>query len=97
MSLAITLDEVRHIARLANLDFTPDEFDRFTKQLNAILEHVAQLNRLDTSGVDATSHISVGSRVLREDRVQGAISREEALENAPEAEAGLFKVPKVIG
>jgi aspartyl-tRNA(Asn)/glutamyl-tRNA(Gln) amidotransferase subunit C len=95
--LAITRDEVRHIARLANLDFTEEEYARFTKQLNAILEYVAQLDRLDTKAVDATSHMPVGSRALREDRIAGAIPREEALSNAPESEAGLFKVPKVIG
>src|SRR6266849_3353914 len=95
--VGITRDEVRHIARLANLDFTDEEYDRFTQQLNAILQYVAQLDRLDTSAIEATSHMDIGAHPLREDRVQGAISREEALANAPEADRGLFKVPKVIG
>ncbi len=95
--MAITHDEVRHIARLANLDFTDQEYDRFTQQLNAILEYVAQLNQLDTSAVEATSHMETGTHALRDDRVVGAIPQEEALRNAPESDRGLFKVPKVIG
>lgn len=95
--MAITRDEVRHIAKLANLDFTEGEFDRFTRQLNAILEHVAHLNTLDTSAIEPTFHVGGGSHALREDAVAGTLTREEALANAPEAAAGLFKVPKVIG
>ena len=95
--MGITRDEVRHIARLANLDFTDEEYDRFTQQLNAILQYVAQLDRLDTSAIEATSHVGTGSEALRDDLVMEPIPREEALANAPEADRGYFKVPKVIG
>lgn len=95
--MAIGKSEVRHIARLANLEFGEDEFDRFTHQLNAILEHVAQLDRLDTSAVEATSHVAAEAGSLREDAVRGSIPQEEALGNAPESGRGQFKVPKVIG
>ena len=95
--LAITVDEVRHIARLANLEFTEAEHERFTRQLNSILEYIAQLNRLDTSAIEPTSHVESGAHTLREDGVSGSISTEEALANAPESGRGLFKVPKVIG
>jgi aspartyl-tRNA(Asn)/glutamyl-tRNA(Gln) amidotransferase subunit C len=95
--VAITRDEVRHIAKLANLDFTEEEFDRFTRQLNAILEHVAHLNTLDTAAIEPTFHVGGGSHALRDDVAGGSIPREEALANAPEAAGGLFKVPKVIG
>jgi aspartyl-tRNA(Asn)/glutamyl-tRNA(Gln) amidotransferase subunit C len=95
--MAIGKDEVRHIARLANLDFTEAEYERFTQQLNAVLEHIAHLNTLDTSAIEATSHASGETSVLRDDIVQGSIPQESALRNAPESDRGLFKVPKVIG
>ncbi len=95
--MAIAKEEVRRIAKLANLAFTEEEFDHFTNQLNGILEHVAQLNRLDTTNIEATSHLGTGSEALRDDLVQESIPREEALANAPEADRGHFKVPKVIG
>jgi aspartyl-tRNA(Asn)/glutamyl-tRNA(Gln) amidotransferase subunit C len=95
--VAITEKEVRHIAKLANLDFSEEEFVRFTKQLNSILEYVAQLDRLDTAAIEATSHVGTGSEALRDDVVKEAIPRDEALANAPESERGYFKVPKVLG
>ena len=95
--MAISLDEVRHIARLANLEFTEEEQERFTRQLNSILEYIAQLSRLDTAAIEPTSHVESGSHALREDRLQPSLSREEALANAPESERGLFKVPRVLG
>jgi aspartyl-tRNA(Asn)/glutamyl-tRNA(Gln) amidotransferase subunit C len=95
--VAIGKDEVRHIARLANLDFSEAEYDRFTRQLNSILDYVAQLDRLQTGTVEPTSHAVSDSRGLRDDAVAPSISREEALANAPDADRGLFKVPRVIG
>ncbi|PYS96590.1 MAG: Asp-tRNA(Asn)/Glu-tRNA(Gln) amidotransferase GatCAB subunit C [Acidobacteria bacterium] len=95
--MAIGKSEVRHIARLANLDFSDEEYDRFTHQLNAILEYVAQLDRLDTSAIEATSHAGSETGPLREDAAGGSISQEEALRNAPEPGRGHFKVPRVIG
>ncbi|HEU4402656.1 MAG TPA: Asp-tRNA(Asn)/Glu-tRNA(Gln) amidotransferase subunit GatC [Candidatus Polarisedimenticolia bacterium] len=95
--MAISKDEARHIARLANLEFSEAEYDRFTQQINAILDYVAQLNRLDTSAIEATAHVGAASQVLRDDAVRGSIPQDEALENAPERDAGLFKVPRVIG
>ncbi|HYV85485.1 MAG TPA: Asp-tRNA(Asn)/Glu-tRNA(Gln) amidotransferase subunit GatC [Patescibacteria group bacterium] len=95
--MAITRDEVRHIAKLANLEFGDDEQDRFTRQLSAILDHVKQLDRLDTSAVEPTSHAGGDPAALREDTLAPTLPRDEALANAPEADHGLFKVPRVIG
>ncbi len=97
MTVSITLDEVRHIARLANLDFTDEEYGQFTPQLNAILEYVTQLEHLETASIEPTSHLSAGSESLREDREERSIPQELALENAPESSRGHFKVPRVIG
>lgn len=95
--MPITLEQVRHIARLANLEFSEPEYERFTRQLNDILGYVAQLDRLDTSAIEATSHLEPAAPALRDDRVSGSVSQKEALRNAPEEEQGLFKVPRVIG
>ncbi len=95
--MAIGKDEVRHIAKLANLDFSEEEIGRFMHQFNSILEHVARLNALDTSAIEPTSHVGGGSHTLRDDTLVPSIPREEALANAPESDRGLFKVPKVIG
>ena len=95
--MAIGKSEVRHIAKLANLDFSEEEIGRFTQQFNSILEYVARLDALDTSAIEPTSHVDSGSHALRDDVLVPSISREEALANAPESERGHFKVPKVIG
>ena len=94
--MAISRDEVHRIAKLANLDFTEEEYDRFTQQLSAILDYVATLDRLDTDDIEPTAQVAGVAGTLRDDDVGGSIPREEALANAPEADRGLFKVPKVI-
>ena len=95
--MAIGKDEVRHIAKLAHLEFSEDELGRFTQQFNSIVEYVARLNALDTADIQPTSHVDVGSHALRDDTLCPSMPREEALANAPESDRGLFKVPKVIG
>ena len=95
--MAITRDEVRHIAKLANLEFGDDEQDRFTRQLSAILDYVKQLDRLDTRAVEPTSHAGGDAAALRDDAAAPTLPQDEALANAPEADHGLFKVPRVIG
>jgi len=95
--MPIGKDEVRHIARLAHLEFSEDELAQFTQQFNSIVEYVARLNALDTSDIEPTSHVAGETRALREDLLVPSIPREEALANAPDSERGLFKVPKVIG
>jgi aspartyl-tRNA(Asn)/glutamyl-tRNA(Gln) amidotransferase subunit C len=95
--MAIGKDEVRHIAKLANLEFSEEEIGRFLQQFNSILEHVARLNALDTSAIEPTLHVGGGSHTLRDDALVPSIPREEALANAPESDRELFTVPKVIG
>jgi aspartyl-tRNA(Asn)/glutamyl-tRNA(Gln) amidotransferase subunit C len=95
--MSITLDEVRHIAKLANLEFSDEEQERFTRQLGAILDHVAQLERLDTHDVEPTTHAGDEASFLREDTPVEGLDLDQALANAPDADRGLFKVPRVIG
>ena len=95
--MPITRDEVRHIARLANLEFSEEEQDRFTRQLSAILDYVAHLDRLETADVEPTSHAGDEATALRDDTPQPTLTSQEALANAPESGRGLFKVPRVLG
>ena len=91
--MAITRDEVLHVARLARLDLTDDEIDRFTDQLSAILEAVAKVSELDLSGVEPTAHPLDLVNVWAEDEPRPSLSVDEALANAPDRHDGFFKVP----
>jgi aspartyl-tRNA(Asn)/glutamyl-tRNA(Gln) amidotransferase subunit C len=91
-------DDVRRIADLARLELTAEELDLFTRQLGDILTYVEQINALDTTGVPPTSQV-LNRPVDRDDTPRPTLSRAELMRNAPDAapEAGLFKVPRVIG
>jgi aspartyl-tRNA(Asn)/glutamyl-tRNA(Gln) amidotransferase subunit C len=91
--MAITRDEVLHVARLARLELTEEEVGRFTEQLSAILEAVAKVSELDLSDVEPTAHPLDLVNVWAEDEPRPSIALEEALANAPEREGGFFKVP----
>ena len=97
--MAITLDQVRRIAELANLEFSEDEMQAFTVQFSKILDHIEQLSQVNTEGVEPTYN-SVPSRIdsdrARRDIIVSSLSQEAALTNAPDAERGQFRVPKVI-
>ncbi|KQL45104.1 Asp-tRNA(Asn)/Glu-tRNA(Gln) amidotransferase subunit GatC [Brevibacillus choshinensis] len=93
---AITRKEVEHVANLARLQLTEEEAERYTKDLNAILEFAAKLNELDTSNVAPTSHATDVKNVMREDVNRPSLPREEVLKNAPDHEEGQFKVPAVF-
>jgi aspartyl-tRNA(Asn)/glutamyl-tRNA(Gln) amidotransferase subunit C len=93
--MAISRDEVVHVARLARLALTEEELDRFAGQLDAILEAVGKVSELDLSGVEATLHPLALSNVWAEDEDEPAPSLpvEDALANAPDREDDLFRVP----
>jgi aspartyl-tRNA(Asn)/glutamyl-tRNA(Gln) amidotransferase subunit C len=95
--MAVTLNDVEHIAKLAKLEFTDEEKEKFTHQLNQILEYMDHMNKLDTSTVEPLLHVIELSNVFRADEVKESISTEEALKNAPSKTEQFFKVPKVIG
>jgi aspartyl-tRNA(Asn)/glutamyl-tRNA(Gln) amidotransferase subunit C len=95
--MPVTLEDVDHIAKLARLEFTKEEKEKFTHQLNEILAYVEQLNKLDTSNVEPLSHVIDLNNVFRRDEVKPGLTTEEALKNAPAKTEKFFKVPKVIG
>ena len=91
--MAISRDEVVHVARLARLALTEEELDRFAGQLNAILEAVGKVSELDLSGVEPTLHPLELSNMWAEDEPQPSLPVDEALANAPDVEADAFRVP----
>jgi len=91
----ISSDDVKHVARLAELEFSDEQISRITPQLDKILEHVARISIVDTEGIQSTSHAVEIKNVLRDDIADDSISQEEALKNAPEEEDGGFSVPRI--
>lgn len=94
--MRITRDDVVHVARLARLDLTESEIETFTAQLGDILDHAARVEALDTSGVEPTAHPLPLANVLRPDEVGASLDRDAVLEQAPEAENGYFRVPRIL-
>ena len=94
--MKITAKEVRHVADLARLELSPEEVELFTGDMNRILDYMDQLDELDTSGVEPTSHVLSLKNVFREDVVGESLTVDEVLANAPRREKGHFVVPKII-
>jgi aspartyl-tRNA(Asn)/glutamyl-tRNA(Gln) amidotransferase subunit C len=88
--------DVRKIASLARLTLAEGEAERFQPQLAKILAYIAQLDELDTSNVEATSHVVPLASPLREDVVKPGLPRDEALSQAPRVAEGAFVVPKFV-
>jgi aspartyl-tRNA(Asn)/glutamyl-tRNA(Gln) amidotransferase subunit C len=94
--MKITREEVEHVALLARLKFSEEEKEKFTHQLNAILEYMEKLQELDTSRVEPTFHAVSRRNVFREDRVISSAPQDLSLSNAPDGDRGFFRVPKII-
>ena len=97
--MRITEDEVRYVAELANLALTDGEVQKFRADLDEILTHVDQLNKLDTEGVEPMAQVLYDAEetaTLRADRERPTLGNDAALANAPLKGAGYFKVPEVI-
>ncbi len=94
--MKLTVEQVRHVATLARLSLSSEEEERYATQLSAILEAVAQLQELDVSGVEPTSHASLASSLLREDATRPSLPPEKALANAPSKVGSSFAVPKIL-
>jgi aspartyl-tRNA(Asn)/glutamyl-tRNA(Gln) amidotransferase subunit C len=95
--MSLTPDDVKAIARLARLSIAEQDIPAYAKNLSSILEFVAQLEKADTTSVPPMAHPLEGVPPrLREDQVTEQVDRDRYQANAPQAEAGLYLVPKVI-
>ena len=94
--MAISSQEVAHVASLAKLAFAPEELAKFTGQMDAIIKMVEQLQEVDTEGVKPTYHGNQLINVLREDKAIERNKTEELLKNAPLSEGGFIQVPAIL-
>lgn len=92
----ITRKDVEHVARLARLALTDEEQETFTGQLGAILDHAADVAALEIDDVAPTAHPIPMQNVLRPDEPGPCLDRDEVLAQAPEAENGRFRVPRIM-
>jgi aspartyl-tRNA(Asn)/glutamyl-tRNA(Gln) amidotransferase subunit C len=94
--MAITREHVLHVARLARLELSAPEVERMVQDLGTILEHVAELQKVDTTGVEPTAYGAVDAAPFRPDTVVPGVDRDVALKEAPRHEEGGFAVPGFI-
>ena len=94
--MPLSLQEIEHIARLARLELTDEQKTRYREQLEAILDHIARLQELDTQDVPPTASGSVTQMPLRTDEPRPGLSKDELLKNAPQQGDGQFQIPPVF-
>jgi aspartyl-tRNA(Asn)/glutamyl-tRNA(Gln) amidotransferase subunit C len=94
--MKLTLEEVRHISKLSRLSLSEEEAELYATQLSNVIDYVEQLNGLDTSSINPTSHVIPLDNVMADDVLRLSLSRGEALRNAPDATEKFYRVPKII-
>lgn len=92
----ITLEQVRHVARLARIELSPGEEEHLRADMDQILAYVDKLGELDVSAVPPTMQVGESGTPMRADEVTNSPDAEAMLANAPARERGYFKVPKII-
>jgi len=95
--MAISEEQVRHVALLARLELSDDEIKQIGGDLNSILEHIDEIQQLDLEGVEPTAHPLDVVNMTRADVIKPGLSQDDALKNAPEAENGSFVIPQIVG
>ena len=93
----LTLDQVRHVAKLSRLTLSEAQLAHLAPQLESILQYVAKISEVDVAGVEPMAHALPLKNVFREDVVEPSLPVEKVLMNAPETDGRFFKVPKIIG
>ena len=95
--MALSDAEVRHVAMLARLALTDEQVETLRVELNSILGHIDTIQQLDLADVEPMTHAIPVVNETRADVVRPGLSREQALLNAPDAEDGAFKIPRIVG
>lgn len=88
--------DVKHVAKLANLELKDSEVEKFEGQLSSILDYIKKLQEVDTSNVEETSHVTGLENVLREDETKPSLPQEEVLSNAKDKQNGMFKMKAIL-
>ena len=94
--MSLKIEEVEHIAKLARLALSDEEKRRYREQLSAILDHMAKLGELDTTGISPMANVVEGASPLRADETRPSLRRDALLKNAADSEGKEFKIPPVF-
>ncbi len=94
--MKLTLEQVKKVAKLANLPLTLEEEEKYAEQLSKILDYIEQLNWVDTTNVEPTFNVTGQTNVMREDTTAKCLSQKEALLNAPKKKNGMFETKGVF-
>jgi len=94
--MALTIEQMRHVAKLARLELSDEKLEQLMGHINALMTHFERLQTLPTDEVEPTSHSIPVCNAFREDVPGAPLPREEALANAPQARDGLFIVPRIV-
>jgi aspartyl-tRNA(Asn)/glutamyl-tRNA(Gln) amidotransferase subunit C len=96
MDKKIDKSQVKKVAKLARLELSEAEIEEFAGQLNAIIDYVERMNKLNTQGVEPMAHCLPVSNVFRDDVIKESLGTEKTLANAPQSDGPFFKVPKIL-
>ena len=96
MDKKIDKSQVKKVAKLARLELSEAEIEEFAGQLNAIIDYVERMNKLNTEGVEPMAHCLPVSYVFRDDIIKESLGTEKTLANAPQSDGPFFKVPKIL-
>jgi aspartyl-tRNA(Asn)/glutamyl-tRNA(Gln) amidotransferase subunit C len=96
MDKKIDKSQVKKVAKLARLELSEAEIGEFAGQLNAIIDYVERMNKLNTEGVEPMAHCLPVSNVFRDDVIKESLGTEKTLANAPQSDGPFFKVPKIL-
>ena len=89
----VTLDEVRHVAKLARMALSDEELERVRRELNRIMDYFVELQQLDTEGIGDTSHAIPMTDVYRQDEIGDSLPPAKIVQNAPDSIENFFRVP----
>jgi len=94
--MALSEKDVQYVAKLARLEITETEVEKYTKQLGNILGYIEEMGKLDTANVEPLTHPLDMKNVFREDILIPSLTQQEVLSNGPEVQSGHFKVPRIM-
>lgn len=94
--MKITIKDVEHVALLSRLAINEREKEEHLQELDKILQHMDILNQVDTSDVEPLAHVLPINNVLREDELGATLPKDKVLQNAPDEDGGMFKIPKIV-
>jgi aspartyl-tRNA(Asn)/glutamyl-tRNA(Gln) amidotransferase subunit C len=94
--MAISKEEVEHIARLAGLQLSSEEIVKYQAEFSSVLDCIEQLKQVDTFGIDSTAHHTSNEKTTREDKMGASLPIDDALANAPARVNSMFSIPKDI-